>query len=121
MSKFSKSIAPFVAMEITAAKNYRNRGDFAVEFSHLENAHVLGQESTYHHVKVHCLMLLWGLRQRRVGEIVGQLIRILGAATKTAIGFVPTGNTGGSNISPFKSIPIKPELSAIISRAKATQ
>ena len=36
----------------------------------------------------------------------------------TAIGFVPSGNTGGSNISPLKPLPVPAELAAIIEQAR---
>ncbi|WP_288389267.1 DUF3703 domain-containing protein, partial [uncultured Alteromonas sp.] len=43
-------------------------------------------------------------------------IRIVGAATKTAIGLVPKGNTGGTDISPFKRLPISAENQAILDK-----
>lgn len=118
MSTFSKNIAPAVQREITLAKKSQASGNTAESFHHLENAHVLGQESTWWHVKVHCLMFLWAIRQRNVKEALGQLVRIVGAATKTAIGLVPAGNTGGSNVSPFKKLPIKQVHKAAILKAK---
>lgn len=42
---FTKRVAAYVEFELENA------------FTHLERAHVLGQESTYWHVKVHVLML----------------------------------------------------------------
>ena len=118
MFRFAQKIAPFVNREIALANLSRIKGDIKSEFRHLENAHVLGQESTYHHVKVHYLMFLWGLRQQQYPEVVGQMVRMLGALTKTMLGLVPQGNTGGSNVSPFKPLPLKPELATIIRQAK---
>jgi hypothetical protein len=71
----------------------------------LERAHVLGQTSTVEHVRVHWRMFLWGLRQRSPREYLGQLVRIVGAATKTAVGLVPHGNTG--RITTFKRLPCR--------------
>jgi hypothetical protein len=88
-------------------------------FMYLERAHVLGQPSTYWHVYVHCLMLAWAFRQRSIRECTGQFLRIVGAASKTAFGFVPSGNTGGSNISPFKVLPVPDDLQALIQRARS--
>lgn len=119
MSKFSKNIAPQVQLEIALAKELEVRGNYLKSFHHLENAHVLGQASTWWHVKVHFLMLLWGIRQRDLKECIGQVVRIIGAATKTAFGLVPMGNTGGSNISPFQKLPVKPEHQAAILKAKS--
>ena len=118
MSNFTKKISPYVEQELSLAYQARKNGLIDIEFSHLENAHVLGQESTYLHVKVHGLMLLWGWRNQQIKEVLGQALRILGAATKTAIGLVPEGNTGGVNISPFKVLPINAKHQAIISKAK---
>lgn len=81
--------------------------------------HVVGQESTYWHVKAHLLMLAWACRNYRQKELLGQLFRIVGAATKTAIGLVPKGNTGGANVSPFKTMPVSAELDEIINTARS--
>lgn len=110
---FAHNIRPFVDSELRAA-----RADAVREFAHLERAHVLGQASTREHVRVHWRMLLWAVRHRDAREFIGQLFRIAGAATKTFFGLVPTGNTGGANVSPFKPMPIDPDLEAIIERAR---
>ena len=117
-NRFSKNIAGFVEAELILAAQAKRAGDVTTEFGHLENAHVIGQESTYWHVKIHWLMLLWAVRNGQLKEGFGQSFRIVGAATKTAVGLVPQGNTGGANVSPFKVMPIKPELQTIISGAK---
>jgi hypothetical protein len=36
----------------------------------------------------------------------------------TAIGMVPTGNTGGSNVSPFRKMAIAPDLAVLITMAQ---
>ncbi|MCT8328883.1 DUF3703 domain-containing protein [Albidovulum sediminis] len=61
-------------------------------------------------VRVHWHMLRWGLRQRDAKEVAGQVLRIAGAATKTAVGLVPIGNTGGANVSPLKPMPVPEDL-----------
>ena len=118
MNNFSKKIRPFVELEFGFAKEARCEGDFAGEFSYLENAHVLGQESTVLHVKAHWMMLCWGFRNSKPMEVFGQIIRLAGAATKTALGLIPVGNTGGSNVSPIKAMPLKPEHADIIESVK---
>lgn len=117
-NQFTKRIAPSVVAQIDAAADARVKGEQEREFSHLENAHVLGQESTYWHTKVHGLMLLWGLRNRSLKEVAGQVFRMIGAFTKTAIGLVPQGNTGGANVSPFRPMPLSSEHQEIIEKAK---
>jgi hypothetical protein len=118
LSQFSKNIAEFVNNELTLATKAREAENVSLEFQHLETAHVLGQESTYWHVLVHIKMLLWAVRNTKVNEFFGQLFRIIGAATKTVFGLVPQGNTGGANVSPFKKMPLRPELQGIIKNAK---
>lgn len=78
---FTKRIASYVEGELENARQARSAGDFQQEFIHLERAHVLGQESTYWHVKVHALMLVWAIRNGSAREALGQVFRILGAAT----------------------------------------
>lgn len=114
MSQFAQNIRPFVDAELAAA-----RLDPAREFAHLERAHVLGQASTREHVRVHWRMLLFAWRHRDAREFFGQSFRLIGAATKTFIGLVPTGNTGGANVSPVRPMPLDPELAAIIEKARA--
>jgi hypothetical protein len=90
---FYENIKPHVEQEITLAKQARKQGDVSVEFTPLENAHVL---------------------------LLALVMRIVGAATKTAIGFIPTGNTGGTNVSPFKVLPVSPRLKTIITKANSS-
>jgi hypothetical protein len=118
MTRFAARIAPHVDAEITAAVAAGRAGDAATAFAYLERAHVLGQAATWQHVRVHWLMLRWGVRQRRAGEVAGQVLRVVGAATKTPIGLVPTGNTGGADVSPFRPMPIAEELQRLIDSAR---
>ena len=121
MSTFGRRIRPYVEREIRAAYQAEARGKPDVAFSHLERAHILGQTSTVEHVRVHCHMFLWGIRQRNVRESLGQLLRIVGAAIGTAAGLVPQGNTGGTNVKAFKSMHIPPELAALIEKARVSR
>ena len=117
-SKFSKNIAPYVESEINLAEAARSVGAQSLAFQHLENAHVIGQESTYWHVKVHVLMLQWAVQNSMLREIIGQFLRVIGAAIMTPVCLVPLGNTGGSNVSPFESMPIGREHTLMIRSAK---
>ena len=117
MSSFGQRIRPFVQAELDAARDARALRDASGEFAYLERAHVLSQSNTLQHVRVHTEMLLWGLRQRSAREVFGQVFRTIGAATKTFVGLVPHGNTGGSNVSAFRRMPIAPELQRLIDAA----
>ncbi len=116
---FTQRVSAYVETELSNAKKHGSAGNPLQEFTHLERAHVLGQESTYWHVKVHVLMLSWAVRNGSVREAIGQFVRIIGAATKTVFGLVPQGNTGGTNVSPFKKMPIEQDLAALIKKAKS--
>ena len=119
MNTFARRIAPHVEATLADACQARAAGDTQQEFTHLERAHVMGQASTYWHVKIHILMMGWAIRNRSMHELFGKIIRIIGAATKTAFGLVPTGNTGGANVSPFKRMPVAPDVAALIEKAKS--
>jgi hypothetical protein len=118
MPTFAKAIRPYVTHEIEQAKLSWSEGQRDQAFRHLERAHIIGQASTMQHVRAHWHMFIWGLRSKAPREVFGQLIRMVGAATKTAVGRVPAGNTGGSNVSPFKPLPLPQDLAAIIASVK---
>jgi hypothetical protein len=118
MPTFRTLIKPYVDVELEASDRADQRRDAQGSFRHLERAHVLGQTSTVEHVRVHWRMFLWGWQRRDLRECLGQVLRIFGAGTKTALGWVPPGNTGGSNVSPFRRLPLDPELAAEIARAR---
>ena len=118
MSSFAKAIHPYVTQEIQKAQLRWAAGQQDQAFRHLERAHVLGQASTVQHVRTHWHMFIWGVRSKSFRETLGQVIRIVGAATKTAIGLVPSGNTGGSNVSPFKPLPVPQDLATILASVK---
>jgi hypothetical protein len=113
MSQFADNIRPFVDAELRAAAQDPQNG-----FARLERAHVLAQASTREHVRVHWQMIRWAWRHRDARELFGQSFRIVGAATKTFIGLVPAGTTGGANVSAVRPMPVDPELAAIIEQAR---
>ena len=119
MPSFASHIRPHVDAELRSALLAENDGASARAFAHLEHAHVLGQASTVQHIRVHGRMFAWGWHHRSVRECLGQALRIVGAATKTVFGLVPPGNTGGANVSPFKSLPVATELAVIIEQARS--
>lgn len=115
---FKRRITPFVEAALDLAAERERAGDAEGAFAHLEAAHVLGQHSTALHVRAHVEMLRWGLRQRDPREVWGQLLRIVGAATKTALGLLPEGNTGGSRVSAFRPQPLRAEHAQLLAWAK---
>ncbi|MBI3346143.1 MAG: DUF3703 domain-containing protein [Burkholderiales bacterium] len=114
---FAKRISPSVTAELDAARWHESRGCADLAFHHLERAHILGQTSTALHVRTHWAMLVLAMRQRDIGELLGQVWRTAGAALKTWA-WVPTGNTGRAHVSGFKPMPIPAELKRLIEAAR---
>ena len=115
--KTEKTLRDYIAEEMMLAAS---EGDPSMAFHHLERAHVLGQGITYEHTRVHWRMLKMGLRRRDLREVWGQIIRIIGAATKTPFGIYPTGNTGGADVYFFKRMSIPEDLEGILRGTKAS-
>jgi len=81
---------------------------------HLERAHVLGQAHVLPHVRSHARMLEVELRRRAALAAAGQAVRIVLGALGSAVGRVPTGNTGGSDVNMFQPMPIPDDLRALL-------
>lgn len=101
------------AVEWSLARAARLAGDHDRAFHHLERAHILGQRRTWLHVKSHLGMLQVGWQRRDPREIPGQLARIVAAALFSRV-WVPVGNTGGTNVSPFKTMPVPLDLQSLL-------
>lgn len=91
----------------------RRKNDEA--FRCLERAHVLGQQDVVPHVLAHWLMLKLAFVNRDTGAVFGQALRIVLGAIGSAVGVVPKGNTGGTNVGMFRRMPITPELAKLMS------
>ena len=89
-------------------------GELDGAFAHLERAHVIGQMFVWPHARSHWLMCRVEMQRRRGAAVFGQVMRIILGMIGSAIGIVPVGNTGGTNISMFRRLPIDPELQKII-------
>ena len=100
--------------EIARAKSLVASGDLEAGFARLERAHVIGQQYVLPHITSHWLMFRVEWRRRRIAAVLGQLMRIVLGALGSAIGVVPTGNTGGTDISMFKRLAIDADLQHII-------
>jgi len=107
-----------IVREIAEADSLYQAGDLESAFQHLERAHVLGQSITADHTRVHWRMLKVGWKRWDVQEVFGQILRIIGAVTKTAFGIYPKGNTGGADVYFFRPMPIPEDLQAILDRSR---
>nr|WP_314626521.1 DUF3703 domain-containing protein [uncultured Noviherbaspirillum sp.] len=107
--------------EMAEARSLYRDGLLDQAFSHLENAHVLGQRFVAPHVRSHWFMLRIGLRRRSASEACGQAVRIVLGALGSALGLVPTGNTGGTNVGMFRRLPVRPDIAHLLAQAAVEQ
>ncbi len=107
-------LRPYFEAELQAARLATARRDLPAAFAHLERAHILGQRWALSHTHTHLLMLRhgWSTGDRR--EILGQVPRIVFGFLMSFFGRVPTGNTGGANVSPEQPMPVPADLKAIL-------
>lgn len=96
------------------AKQAYSKENFESAFTHLERAHILGQRYFLSHWATHYWMLKIGLRRFELGEILGQFLRLLAVVPGYIFGWVPKGNTGGSNVSPLLPMPIPSDLQELL-------
>lgn len=90
---------------LQAASASRRAGDLAAAFRALEQAHVLGQRDLATHLQVHLGMLHIGALRRDARELLGQLGRLALVPVGHLTGRLPLGNTGGADVSAFRSMP----------------
>jgi len=112
----NEALTTAIVHELAQAESLELSGDYHSAFYHLERAHVLGQASTYQHTRIHWRMFKHAIKQRSPREIWGQIVRIVGASTKTPFGVYPVGNTGGANVWFFKPMLIPEDLEKILFR-----
>jgi len=89
------------------------KGEDVEAFRLLERAHILGQPWSGPHSWTHWMMLRVGLRRRDAREIGGQLIRLAAGGALSVFGRLPTGNTGGANVSAEQPMPLPEDLAAL--------
>ncbi len=107
-------LRPHFQAELYAARLSTDQQDLAAAFAHLERAHILGQRWALPHTHTHLLMMRHGWRTGDRREILGQVPRIVFGFFMSFFGRVPTGNTGGANVSPEQPMPIPADLQAIL-------
>jgi Protein of unknown function (DUF3703) len=96
------------------ARDAMDRSDYEAAWPDLERAHVLAQPSAREHVQTHWVMLVCGFRQRDIGEVLGQVIRLIVAAPASVLGVYPRGNTGRANVSAFRPMPMPEDLRRLL-------
>ncbi len=92
------------------ARQCLRSGDREVGWTMLERAHILSQPYAWPHVQTHFAMLGAALSQGEPAEVWGQILRILVAAPGSLLRKYPEGNTGRSNVSMFRPMPVPSDL-----------
>jgi hypothetical protein len=99
---------------MSEAARHRAARDAKSAFAALERAHILGQRDFVPHLRVHWQMLGSGWSAGDRHEVMGQLMRIALVPIGHLVGRLPSGNTGGANVSAFKPMAIPPELERLM-------
>lgn len=103
-----------IAEEMAAHHAARKANDPVTAWNALERAHFVSQPYLGPHVANHCAMLGFAVDQRDWREATGQIARLALAPLGALTGRIPVGNTGRSNVSAFKPMPIANDLRAKI-------
>lgn len=109
-----KALMPYFEKELKDANSYLQNSNPQKSWYHLERAHIIGQKYPYEHSLVHCKMLLFGIKIKSSKEILGQIPRLIFGGVKSFVGYIPIGNTGGSNVPPLKPMEIPNDIQEII-------
>ena len=103
-------VEKLIAREMADYRAARTGNDPAKAWIALERAHILSQPYLVPHLANHWEMLKFSAAERDVKEIVGQIARLALAPLGSLTGRIPGGNTGRSDVSAFKSMPIPEDL-----------
>ena len=89
------------------------------KWAFLTAAHIVGQLDLALHLQCHLAMLRLSWLEKRWTEMFGQLLRLILAPLGHIFGKLPIGNTGRSNVSAFKAMPVSADIQSIIDSAKS--
>jgi hypothetical protein len=92
---------------------FYNKNDLDNAFNHFERAHILGQSYIIAHTKSHFWMFKIGFKRKKIKEMIGQLLRMVASILFSKF-WVPRGNTGGTNVNPFKKMDLPEDLKEIL-------
>lgn len=101
-----------VAEEVANFGAARRASDRLAAWRALERAHIVAQPYFGLHLASHWTMLSYALRERDFKEAGGQCLRLALVPLGAITGRLPTGNTGRSNVSAFRPMPIPQDLLA---------
>lgn len=104
------SARQLVAEEMAAFVAARAADNRTATWRALERAHIVSQPYLGLHLASHWAMLRYAVQERDVHEVIGQCLRLVLALLGAISGRVPVGNTGRSNVSAFRPMPIPHDL-----------
>jgi hypothetical protein len=101
-----------MAEEMTNFGAARRAGDGPAAWRALERAHIIAQPYLALHLASHWAMLTYALCETDFKEVWGQCLRLALVPLGAISGRLPIGNTGRSNVSAFRPMPIPQDLLA---------
>lgn len=104
--------------EVKQASQARHQQKWSEAWSHLERAHILGQQQFILHVQSHWLMLKLAADQSNWTEIRGQVLRLLLTPIGHLTGRLPLGNPGSSSYPVLQPLPVPDDLQSLLSGTK---
>lgn len=104
--------------EVKQALQARHQQNWSEAWSHLERAHILGQQQFILHLQSHWLMLKLAADQSNWIEIRGQVLRLLLTPVGHLTGRLPIGNPGSSRYPVLQPLPVPDDLQSLLSGTK---
>lgn len=104
--------------EVKQAQQARHQKLWPQAWSHLERAHILGQQNLVLHLQSHWLMLKLAVEQANWLEIRGQVLRLFLAPIGHLTGSLPLGNPGSSHYPVLQAQPVPEDLVHLLSEPK---
>lgn len=101
--------------EVKLALKARRQQLWPEAWSHLERAHILGQQQFVLHMQSHWLMLKLAAEQSNWPEIRGQVLRLLLTPVGHLTGRLPQGNPGSSRYPVLQPQPVPQDLQQLLS------
>lgn len=108
-------ILSHIEVERSAFKKAARSGDSKAAWTALEREHILGQAYFWPHIRSHVAMLKFAIKNGDLGEILGQVVRLLLAPLGNLTGRLPWGNTGRANVSAFTPMSYPDDLRDLFS------
>lgn len=102
-------------LELSKFRSAKALGNIPEAWIALERAHILSQSSFRWHLRVHVQMLAFAVITINPREFVGQAARIALVPLGSLTGRIPIGNTGRSNVSAFRPMPLPADLQRLLS------